>query len=145
MTLSLPRYNIFLVLLQTTLNVVTPSRHVFFPCQLCSSESFRWQFDLYKHYATQHFAEELMGMLNLGGGTGGCGDTNGGAGSSPFKCPWPGCSLVLDTEQQILIHYGLNHKAVLRILEKRKLANSQVVQKVPGIRSNMLALPSAYK
>ena len=102
MTLSLPRYNIFLVLLQTTLNVVNPSRHVFFPCQLCSSESFRWQFDLYKHYATQHFAEELMGMLNLGGGTGGCGDTNGGAGSSPFKCPWPGCSLVLDTEQQIV-------------------------------------------
>jgi hypothetical protein len=52
---------------------------------------------------------------------------------------------VLDTEQQILIHYGLNHKAVLRILEKRKLTNNQVVQKVPGIRSNMLALPSAYK
>jgi hypothetical protein len=52
--------------LQTTLNVVNPSRHVFFPCQLCSSESFRWQFDLYKHYATQHFVEDIMAML---GGT----------------------------------------------------------------------------
>jgi hypothetical protein len=119
---------------KTTLNVVNPARNVFFPCQLCSSESFRWQFDLYKHYATQHFAEELMGMVNLGGGAG-----------PPYKCPWPGCTLLLDTEQQILIHYGLNHKAVLRILEKRKLANLEVVQKVPGIRSNMLALPSAYK
>jgi hypothetical protein len=53
-------------MLQTTLNVVNPSRHVFFPCQLCSSESFRWQFDLYKHYATQHFGEDIMAML---GGT----------------------------------------------------------------------------
>jgi hypothetical protein len=70
------------------------------------------------------------------------GSTDGASsgGGGPYKCPWPGCSLVLDTEQQIL-----NHKAVLRILEKRKLANNQVVQKVPSIRSNMLDLPSAYK
>ena len=63
----------------------------------------------------------------------------------PYKCPWPSCTLALDTEQQILIHYGLNHKAVMKILESRKLANSAIVAKVPGIRSNMLALPSAYK
>jgi len=63
----------------------------------------------------------------------------------PFKCPWPSCTMALDTEQQILIHNGLNHKAVLKILESRKLANNEIVAKVPGIRSNMLALPSAYK
>ena len=62
-----------------------------------------------------------------------------------FRCPWPNCSLAVETENQIVIHYGLNHKAVVKLLEKNKLNNTEVVQRVPGIRSDMLALPSSYK
>jgi len=62
-----------------------------------------------------------------------------------FRCPFPGCSLAVETENQIVIHYGLNHKALVKLLEKNKLNSSEVVQRVPGIRSNMLALPSTYR
>ena len=68
-------------------------------------EAFRWQSDLYKHYATQHFSEELLSQLGLEAGS-----------SAPFRCS--ACAVTTDTEQQILIHCGLSHRGVQKLLEK---------------------------
>ena len=89
--------------LQATLGLGGSGRQVFYPCALCSTETFRWQFDLYKHYATQHFYDELASQLQLEAGP-------------PYKCLQ--CSVTTETEKQILIHYGLTHKAVQKILQK---------------------------
>ena len=89
--------------LQATLGLGGSGRQVFYPCALCTTETFRWQFDLFKHYATQHFYDELASQLQLEAGP-------------PYKCPQ--CSVTTDTEKQILIHYGLTHKAVQKILQK---------------------------
>ena len=89
--------------LQATLGLGGSGRQVFYPCALCSTETFRWQFDLYKHYATQHFYDELASQLQLEAGP-------------PYKCIQ--CSVTTETEKQILIHYGLTHKAVQKILQK---------------------------
>ena len=89
--------------LQATLGLGGSGRQVFYPCALCSTETFRWQFDLYKHYATQHFYDELAAQLQLEAGP-------------PYKCLQ--CSVTTETEKQIVIHYGLTHKAVQKILQK---------------------------
>ena len=89
---------------QATFNLATAGRQVLYPCTMCS-ETFRWQSDLYKHYATQHFYDELLSQLTELGMTG-----------PPYKCPM--CPVVTDTEKQILIHYGLTHRAVQKLLEK---------------------------
>lgn len=78
---------------------------MFYPCSLCNVEAFRWQSDLYKHYATQHFSEELLAQLGLEAGS-----------SAPFRCS--ACAVTTDTEQQILIHCGLSHRGVQKLLEK---------------------------
>ena len=88
--------------LQATLGLGGTGRQVFYPCALCN-ETFRWQFDLYKHYATQHFYDELASQLQLEGGP-------------PYKCHL--CSTTTDTEKQMVIHFGLAHKAVQKILQK---------------------------
>ena len=88
--------------LQASLSLGSSGRQVLYPCQLCSA-TFRWQFDLLKHYATQHFYDELASQLQLEAGP-------------PYKCIQ--CSVTTETEKQILIHYGLTHKAVQKILQK---------------------------
>ena len=106
-------------------------RQVFFPCSLCSNETFRWQFDLYKHYATKHFYDELLSQLNLEGGP-------------PYRCPL--CTVGTDTERQMLIHYGLTHKAVAKLLEKTgTISRPAISHRLPGIRSNIMAAPTTYK
>lgn len=93
-------------------------RQVFYPCTMCSTETFRWQFDLYKHYATQHFYDELASQLQLEAGP-------------PFKCHL--CSVSTDTERQMLIHFGLSHRAVHKLLEKSAGAGT-VARKIPGVQ-----------
>ena len=62
-----------------------------------------------------------------------------------FRCPWPACNLAVQTLNQLVIHYGLNHKAVAKLLDQNKIGNSKVVESVPGIRSDMMALPATYR
>ena len=100
---------------------------MFYPCALCS-ETFRWQFDLYKHYATQHFYDELASHLNLEAGP-------------PYKCCK--CSVTTETEKQILIHYGLTHKAVQKILEKT--GGAGVGGKIAGQKSLTSLQQATYK
>ena len=88
--------------LQATLGLGGSGRQVFYPCNLCTTETFRWQFDLYKHQATQHFYDELASQLQLEAGP-------------PYKCHL--CTTTTDTEKQMVIHYGLTHKAVQKILQ----------------------------
>lgn len=97
-------------------------RQVFYPCALCP-ESFRWQFDLYKHYATQHFYDELASQLQMEAGP-------------PYKCRL--CNVSTDTERQILIHHGLTHRAVVKLLEKTPGVGA-VAKKMSGVQ------PTTYK
>ena len=101
--------------LQATFNLGM-GRQIFFPCSLCSNESFRWQFDLYKHYATQHYYDELLSQLSLGDQ------------GPPYRCPQ--CPVSTDTERQILIHYALTHRAVQKLLEKEQSALTHRYEKI---------------
>ena len=140
-------------LLQATLGLGGSGRQVFYPCALCTSETFRWQFDLYKHYATQHFYDELASQVQLEGGP-------------PYKCHL--CTVTQGTEKQMLIHYGLTHKALQGILQKklgsggggavggdRSVRHSSssphvncgdLTPRAPGVRNSLTSLqPSNYK
>ena len=134
--------------LQATLGLGGSGRQVFYPCALCTTETFRWQFDLYKHYATQHFYDELASQLQLEAGP-------------PYKCVQ--CSITTETEKQILIHYGLTHKAVQKILQNTvggdRLVPPLVILSLdhvnpgdllcrfPGVRPSLMSLqqPANYK
>ena len=83
--------------LQASLSLGSSGLQVLYPCQLCSA-TFRWQFDLLKHYATQHFYEELLGQLRQEPGY--------SAPASPAL------------EGQMVIHYAVNQGAVKKMLEK---------------------------
>ena len=90
---------------------------MFYPCSLCNVEAFRWQSDLYKHYATQHFYDELLSQIQQQP------DNTG----PPYKCPQ--CPVSTDTEKQILIHYGLTHRAVQKLLEKSGALNNALTHR----------------
>ena len=94
-----------IICFQATLKLGSSGRQVFYPCSLCSNETFRWQFDLYKHYATQHYYDQLLSQLNLAEGQ-----------EPPYQCPQ--CNVSTDTERQLLLHYALTHRAVQKLLEK---------------------------
>ena len=108
--ISNSKYFIF----QGSLSLTSSGRQVFYPCSICHSETFRWQFDLYKHYATQHFHDELLSQLGL--------DTGAEHGHGQYQCPV--CPVKTDTERQILIHYGLTHRGVQKLLEKNGIDQS---------------------
>ena len=101
----------------------------YFSCQLCYGETFKWQSDLYKHCATKHFYDELTAELNMGP-------------QAPYRCPK--CPYTTDGPRQLLIHYGLSHRAVVRMLETR--TNQQHRVRWHGsFNSNMLPMPASYR
>ena len=57
---------------------------------------FKWQSDLYKQCATKHFYDDL-------------------GPDPPFQCPK--CPFKEQMILPLLIHYGLVHKAVIRLYE----------------------------
>ena len=100
-----------------------------FPCQLCSGENFRWQADLYRHYAIKHFHEQLLEKLAL-------------VGAPPYKCKT--CGIHAQNEKQIVIHFAIVHRVVVRILEENgsmPRGGSLAVRAGAGSK----ALPTTYR
>ena len=84
--------------------VARPGKHLaIFPCLICNNENFRWQADLYRHYAMKHFHDELLEKLKL-------------EGDPPYKCKT--CGIQAQNEKQIVIHFAIVHRAVVKILEE---------------------------
>ena len=93
--------------------VSRPGKHLaIFPCLICNSENFRWQADLYRHYAMKHFHEELLEKLKL-------------EGEPPYKCKT--CGIQAQNEKQIVIHFAIVHRAVVKILEETGLVQGAEV------------------
>ena len=103
----------------------------YYSCQLCYGEMFKWQSDLYKHCATKHFYDELTNELDLGP-------------EPPFQCPK--CPFKEQMIRPLLIHYGLVHRAVIRLYEAQ--TNTQQPRlgwQGTSLKSNMLPVPMCYR
>ena len=98
-----------------------------FPCLICSGENYRWQADLYRHYAIKHFHEQLLEKLAL-------------EGEPPYKCKT--CGILAQNEKQIVIHFAIVHRAVVRILEENGSLPRGGIGR-GGLASKML--PSTYR
>ena len=110
--------------------VARPGKHLaIFPCLICNNENFRWQADLYRHYAMKHFHDELLEKLKL-------------EGDPPYKCKT--CGIQAQNEKQIVIHFAIVHRAVVKILEENgSVSRSGGMASRMGIGMKML--PTTYR
>ena len=73
---------------------------MYYLCRFCDVPGFRWQYELYKHCAFKHFNEEMKAELPK---------------EYPAKCPL--CEYVSKTKTSLMIHYGITHKEVVKLIE----------------------------
>jgi hypothetical protein len=71
-------------------------------CKICSAKSLGLA-DYLKHLSKIHFKTKLLSMVPS---------------SEPFRCPFEGCELEKKDHLTLAVHYGMNHKIALKLLNE---------------------------
>ena len=79
---------------------------------MCPEQAFKWQSALYKHFLINHFNEQVRNMLPS---------------TEPFQCPK--CEHVAKTKFHLLVHFGIVHKVVLKLLEQAEKEGQNLIVK----------------
>lgn len=86
-----------------------------YACRLCPETAFKWQSCLYKHFLINHFNEEIRSML---------------PNEAPFKCPK--CDYTVKQKHLLMLHFGITHKIVLRLIEQKFSNQDNLTKTVKG-------------